>query len=164
MAAQLNNRELGERVAILKRFRTLLEQQRSKFREYLDVLERQQGKIEEDNDSALLAHAELEQQIVANIASLQKVIVPMQSLYHATAVGPGIPAGDDADVVKMQADLADLQNKVLAQNEKNRILLRAHISQIRTQLNNMKVNNPYRARQSIYAEHAPAGNLVAIDA
>lgn len=160
----MNTQELNERVAVLKRFRSLLEQQRNKFQEYLSVLESQQGKIETDNASSLLAHAELEQQIVANIASLQKVIVPMQSMYHAVSVVPGVPVKDNEDVVKMQAELADLQTKVLAQNEKNRTLLRAHIAQIKTQLNNVKMNNPYRTRQSIYAEHAPSGNLVAIEA
>ena len=38
----LSKEELDERVAILKRFRALLEQQRTKFREYLKVLESQE--------------------------------------------------------------------------------------------------------------------------
>lgn len=37
--AKLNDSEIAERVAVLKRFRSLLEQQRLKFREYLTVLE-----------------------------------------------------------------------------------------------------------------------------
>ena len=40
---ELSNQELEERVAILKRLRFLLEQQRSKFKEYLTVLEKQQN-------------------------------------------------------------------------------------------------------------------------
>lgn len=40
--ATLNDSEIAERVAILKRFRSLLEEQRLKFREYLTVLEKQE--------------------------------------------------------------------------------------------------------------------------
>lgn len=91
---QLTQEEIAERVAILKRFRTLLEQQRNKFQEYLHVLECQQGKIELEDGDALFAHAELEQQIVANISNLQKVIEPMQSMYNAVASGPEVSPMD----------------------------------------------------------------------
>lgn len=37
--AELTKQEIDERVAILKRYKSLLEQQRNKFREYLKVLE-----------------------------------------------------------------------------------------------------------------------------
>ena len=43
--ATLNDSEIAERVAVLKRFRTLLEEQRLKFREYLTVLEKQEKSI-----------------------------------------------------------------------------------------------------------------------
>ena len=66
----LTQEEIDERIAILKRFRKLLEEQRNKFREYLDVLEKQQSAIENGDTDAMLAHTELEQQIVANIGSL----------------------------------------------------------------------------------------------
>ncbi|MBR3548799.1 MAG: flagellar biosynthesis protein FlgN, partial [Treponema sp.] len=77
----LSKEELDERVAILKRFRALLEQQRTKFREYLKVLESQEKRINAEDAESLLAHTELEKRIVKGIASLQKVIVPMQDLY-----------------------------------------------------------------------------------
>jgi len=152
----LTQEQLDERIAILKRFKTLLQQQRNKFQEYLNVLEHQQSKIELDDGDALVAHAELETQIVANIASLQKVIVPMQDMYNAVAVGPGIPVTEGMSVEKMQSDLADLQKKVLVQNEKNRNLLKAHIAQIKSQLTTMNTMNPYRGRSSIYAERGAA--------
>ena len=60
---ELTQEELNERVALLKKFRGLLEQQRAKFQEYLTVLEKQQDSISTENTDALLAHTELEQQI-----------------------------------------------------------------------------------------------------
>ncbi|MBQ7881375.1 MAG: flagellar biosynthesis protein FlgN [Treponema sp.] len=162
MAIQLTQTQIDERVAILKRFRSLLEEQRNKFREYLMVLESQQGKIENEDADSLVAHTELEQQIVKNISSLHKVIRPMQSMYNAISKND-ITESENASVLKIQADLTDLQNKVLAQNKKNRDLLKVHISQIREQLTTLNNNNPYRGTRSIYAEKAEIGNLITVE-
>ena len=55
MNQKLTQAELDERIQILKRFRSLLEQQRKKFQEYLKVLEAQESKISEEDAEALLA-------------------------------------------------------------------------------------------------------------
>lgn len=165
---ELTQAQIDERIAVLRRFKTLLEQQRDKFREYLYVLEKQQDKIEEDDGDAIAAHAELEQQIVANISSLQKVILPIQSMYTAAdsagAFRRGTELDSKAQVVKMQNELADLQKKVLVQNERNRNLLRIHIEQIKKQLDDVRISNPYRGRRSIYADSGKAESTFAIEA
>ena len=56
--AEISQEELNERVALLRRFRSLLEQQRGKFQEYLNVLEKQQDSITSENPENLLAHTE----------------------------------------------------------------------------------------------------------
>ena len=81
--ADITQEELNERVAILHKFKDLLEQQRSKFQEYLTVLEKQQDSITSESTEKLIAHTELEQQIVKNLVNLQKVIVPMNKMYIA---------------------------------------------------------------------------------
>lgn len=140
--AEITQEELNERVAILRRFKSLLEEQRGKFREYLTVLEKQQDSITSENPESLLAHTELEQQVVKNIANLQKVIVPMSKMYKANA-------GNDASIQKIQNELSDLQDKVLKQNAINRDLLKVHIEQLRAQISGFK--NPYKANRSVYA-------------
>ena len=149
MSKELSKEELDERIAILKRFRKLLEQQKNKFQEYLMVLESQEGKITEENADSIMAHTELENQIVKNLASLQKIIVPMQGMYNA--IVPGVPVADNAKVEQLQLDLANLQKQVLAQNERNRSLLQSQMSKIKNQLGNMNLMNPYRGRSSVYA-------------
>lgn len=158
MAVELTSEELDERIAILKRFRSLLEQQRSKFKEYLSVLESQHGKIEADDDDSIFAHAELENQIVENIASLQKVIVPMQNLYEKK----GRLADSEKTVVAIQQDLDELKKKVLAQNEVNRNLLQSRMAQVRTQINSVAKMNPYFGNRSIYADRNATGNLISV--
>ena len=154
---EISEKELEERVALLKKFRGLLQQQRDKFREYLNVLEKQENSIANEDADALLAHTELEQEVVSNIMNLQKVIVPMSDLYKARG-------GDHKEetIASLQSDLSALQNQVLAQNKRNRDLLRSHIDSIRTQIASFR--NPYKSRRSIYAEKSGAGNLVAVEA
>ena len=152
--ADITQEELNERVALLRRFRSLLEEQRGKFREYLNVLEKQQDSITAENPETLLAHTELEQQVVKNIANLQKVIVPMAKLYQSKNGGNTTPAQEDAEITKIQNELSDLQDKVLKQNAINRDLLRVHIEQLRTQIANFK--NPYKNNRSVYANAQPA--------
>ncbi|MBP3709836.1 MAG: flagellar biosynthesis protein FlgN [Treponema sp.] len=158
--AEISKQELDERIAILKRFRTLLMQQREKFREYLTVLEKQQDSIASENTEALLAHTELEQQVVKSIASMQKVIVPMAEMY--THVQQSVSPQEAATVESVQKELTSIQAKVLAQNEKNRNLLRVHIAQIQQQMKQLR--NPYHGNKSVYAQKHAVGALVEVNA
>ena len=143
----------------MRRFRSLLEEQRGKFQEYLKVLEKQQDSITSENPESLLAHTELEQQVVKNIANLQKVIVPMAKMYKANGVN-STPA-EDADIAKIQNELSDLQDKVLKQNAINRDLLRIHIEQLKTQIAGFK--NPYKATRNVYASAQPVAQMVHVE-
>ena len=155
MAEQiLSETEIAERTAILRRLRQLLEQQRAKFREYLEVLEKQETSIRDENVSALTAQAELEQQIVFNISNLQRVIKPMEDLYKS------VYHGEEEYIPKIQADLTHIQEQVLEQNRKNRELLKSNIVMIRNKLAQMK--NPYAGNKSIYASQMNTATLVDI--
>ena len=158
--AEITQQELDERVALLRRFRSLLEQQRNKFQEYLTVLEKQNDSITSQNAESLLAHTELEQQVVRNIANLQKVIVPMQKMYKS-AVSMA-HTDEELSINKIQNELNDLQNKVLKQNQINRDLLRVHIETIRAQIQNFK--NPYKNVRSVYAQPQHVASLVEVEA
>ncbi len=158
--AELTDEELNERVAILRRFRTLLEQQRKKFQEYLNVLEKQENAISTEDTNAIISHAELEQQVVAGIKNLQKVIVPMSEMYKSSA--KNADSESDKSVESIQNELEKLQGKVLEQNQKNRELLKKHLVQIRSQIENFK--NPYKKNRSVYASAQNAhGSLIAVE-
>ncbi len=157
--AELTQQEIDERVAILKRFKLLLEEQKKKFQQYLNVLELQEGKIQTQDDNALLAHSELEAQIVEGIGSLQKVIVPMQKLYNNSRAYYSKEAVIPVEAI--QNDLSKLQKQVLAQNEKNRSLLKSHMNTLRKQI--LEFKNPYRNANTVYAAKAYAGTRIAIE-
>ena len=159
--AEISQEELNERVAILRRFRTLLEQQRGKFREYLTVLEKQQDSISSENTEALLAHTELEQQVVKNIINLQKVVVPMRQMYNSVRAGEAAASDDQKTIESLQQDLTDLQERVLTQNKINRERLKVHIGQIKIQLAGLK--NPYKNLHSVYAQKQPVSQMVEVE-
>lgn len=145
--ANISKEELDERKAILRRFRTLLEEQRNKFREYLNVLEKQQNSIATENAENLLTHTEIEKQVVSNLTNLQKVIVPMTKMYNT--INGKMDVQEDEENSKIQGELSDLKSKVLKQNEINQDLLRVHVDILRKQISNFK--NPYKNNRSVYA-------------
>jgi len=141
----LTPEQIDERIAILKRFRQLLEQQRQKFREYLVVLEKQEEMIASENVDAIVHHTEIEQSIVSELYTIQKVIDPLEEMYKSA--NPGLP---DTEIPKLKTDLDHLRKEVLVQNEKNRELLKSHMQVLRQRV--ISINNPYAKRQSVYAE------------
>jgi len=150
--AKLNDSEIAERVAVLKRFRSLLEQQRLKFREYLTVLEKQEKSISDENTDAVLQHTELEESIIAEIFTIQKVIDPLEYMYT------NICKNEHSDIPHLKTDLDDLQKRVLAQNKRNRELLQTHITGLRQQIASLK--RPYAHKESIYVSTARTAALV----
>jgi hypothetical protein len=148
--------ELARRVAVLRRFRTLLQEQRDRFRSYLEVQDKQQSIIETGGAEELLAQVELEEKIVADIFSIQKVIEPLEDMYHALIAG-SIPAAEKAphtgdDVPDLKAALEDLKHEALIRSARNRELLSKRMVELRAEIKTLR-NNPYtaQARRSAFS-------------
>ena len=159
--------EFAQRVAVLRRFRTLLQEQRERFRSYLDVLDKQQDIIETGSADDLLAHVELEEQIVADIFSIQKVIDPLEDMYHAVIAGlistGGKAPHHNADVPDLKAALEDLKNEAVTRSARNRELLSRRMTELRSEIKTLR-DNPYaaNARRSAFSGGATA-SLVDIE-
>ena len=163
MPIEISETELAERIALLKRFKELLQKQREKFRDYLGVLEKQAEVIKKEDTEALLVHTEIEQQIVANISSLQKVIQPIEEMY----IKAGLDSEDDGfyqdkiEIPTLKTDLAQLQQEVLEQNNKNRELLKTQMASLRQRIEGIK--NPYRFNKSIYSSTENTASIISIE-
>jgi len=160
MDIQLSEEELNERVALLKRFKELLEKQRQKFKDYLNVLEKQQTVIQNQDTEALLVHTEIEQQIVANIQNLQKVIEPIEQMYISSSLDSE-KNNLDIEIPTLKTDLAKLQKDVLNQNNKNRELLKTQMAQLREKIDGLK--NPYKYNKSIYSKSDSTATIISIE-
>jgi len=142
--SRLTQKELDERVSVLKRFRELLVRQRDKFKDYMTVLDRQRTDIEKGDVDALVAHVEMEQGMVAEIFAVQKVIDPLEDMYRAAYKGlepEGLP--------ELKESLSALKNEVVVRNTENRALLKQRMEMLRHEM--MSINNPYSKRKSVYS-------------
>jgi hypothetical protein len=154
--AEINNdidsAELAQRVAILKRFKTLLAQQRDRFRNYLDLLDKQQNVIESGSAEDLLTYVEIEEKIVADIFSIQKVIDPLEEMYYSIAAGHGVEktsvkSESSDEVPGLKASLEKLQSEAIMRSTKNKELLSKRMLELRSEIKALR-NNPYAAKRT----------------
>jgi len=147
VSGEIDSAELSQRVAILHRFKALLTQQRDRFRSYLEILDKQQNTIESGTADDLLAYVEMEEKVVADIFSIQKVIDPLEDLYHSVVSGAGrktTTLEDDGEVPSLKAALEDLKNEAVARSAKNRELLSKRMMELRSEIKSLR-NNPFAA-------------------
>jgi hypothetical protein len=140
--------EVVHRVAVLKRFRELLQAQRDRFRAYLEVLDKQKDTIEQGDAGDLTAHVELEEKIVADIFSIQKVIDPLEDMYRA-AYAPEA-AGEAADLPSLKTALEGLKAEAVVRTRRNKDLLSKRMEAVRSEITALR-KNPYAKRRSVYA-------------
>jgi hypothetical protein len=154
--------EVRRRVNVLKRFRELLRQQRDRFAQYLEVLDKQKKVIENGSADELIAHVELEEKIVSDIFSIQKVIDPLEDLYR-TLLPPKdtkgrMPGGVLADNASMEEQelpglksvLEELKAEAVVRSERNRELLSKRMEDLRLEMKSLRAN-PYALRRSVYS-------------
>jgi hypothetical protein len=167
----LGTAEVERRVAILKRFRELLSQQRNHFRQYLEVLDNQKNIIEQGSADQLIAHVDLEEKIVSDIFAIQKVIDPLEEMYQAslTAAGGipaaigGIPVGAagsiggelPAAIPSLRTTLEELRGEAVIRSKRNRNLLAKRMEELRQEMKNLRAN-PYAIHRSAFSQESAA--------
>ena len=161
---EISENELAQRVAVVKRFKELLIQQRERFRTYLDVLDRQQLLIGYGSAEEITAHVELEEQIVADIFSIQKVITPLEIMYNGMGIAAKADSCEDFgtfiridDVPEIKAALEDLKSQAVVRSVRNRDLLSDRMEEINSSLQTIQ-NNPFlsKARNALYQNVSPS--------
>ncbi|MGP1521325.1 MAG: flagellar biosynthesis protein FlgN [Treponema sp.] len=148
---KITHSELEERVAVLRRFKSLLQDQRDKFSEYLCVLEKQEESIAKNNIEAVMQHTELENNIMQNILSMQKVIEPIEKIYY-------LSNPEDENVLQLKNDLERLQESVQKQNEKNRLILCEKMASIKQDISNLPLRNKYAT--NVYSKREDIANYI----
>jgi hypothetical protein len=153
---ELSKEEVSQRAAVLRRFKELLKAQRDRFRAYVDALDRQRDTIEHGSTDDLIRHVELEERIVADIFSIQKVIDPMEDMYRqAQMMYPtqSEAAHEDDSVMSLKSALENLKAEAISRSEQNKNLLSKRMTEIRSEIKNLRAN-PYSRRHSAYSSSA----------
>jgi len=151
---EINATELNQRVAVLKRFKELLKAQRDRFQVYLTALDKQKDVIQSGTTDDLMRHVELEEKIVADIFSIQKVIDPLEEMYQAVTVKtpaknsqkPAIKEAGEEEVIGLKEALDSLKAEAVMRSERNRELLAKRMAELRSEINSMKRNSYARRK------------------
>jgi len=155
--AAISPSELKHRVEVIKRFKELLKTQRDRFHAYLDTLDRQKEVIEGGTAEDLLSHVELEEKIVADIFAIQKVIDPLEKMYHSAKME--VPAKTKPaeekhsahdEVSGLKEALDGLKAEAVIRSERNRELLSRRMAELRTEIKTLR-SNPYARRSTANA-------------
>lgn len=166
--------ELSHRVAVLKRFKELLKAQRDRFEAYLSALDNQKDVIRQGTADDLLRHVELEEKIVSDIFSMQKVIDPLEKMYQS--VRTDVPAGasraggfasgasradssgdsGEDEVVGLKEALEGLKAEAVIRSERNRELLAKRMAELRSEMKSMRSGAYSRKR----FDNGPAPSLI----
>ena len=134
----ISDSELSQRVVLIKRFRELLKAQRDRFQEYLNTLDRQKEVIEKGTADELLRHVELEEKIVEDIFSIQKVLDPLELMYNSSKKKTMDKTEDEVSGLR---DVLDgLKTEAINLSERNRVLLGRRMAEIRTEIESFKVS------------------------
>jgi len=148
IGSDIDSAELAQRVAVLKRFKILLSQQRDRFRSYLNLLDKQQNVIESGSAEDLLTYVEIEEKIVADIFSIQKVIDPLEEMYYSVISNGNIQARPNTnsqdEVPGLKASLEKLKSEAVIRSTKNKELLSKRMIELRSEIKILR-NNPYAA-------------------
>ncbi|MDR2135774.1 MAG: flagellar biosynthesis protein FlgN [Treponema sp.] len=172
-AAGLGREELNQRVAILRRFRALLAEQRDRFRAYLEELDTQKDVIETGSAEELIAHVEMEEKIVADIFAIQKVIVPLDTMYRSLSAPSGAagspaasgPAADSAgaetEVLGLKSALDNLKKEAVIRSGRNKEILSRRLLEMREEIKSLRAN-PYRSGAYAAGSRSAGPSLVDI--
>lgn len=130
----LTEEEITERVQILHKLREHLLEQRNRFYRYLEVLDREEQDILDDDVDKLKYHVELEKELAGEIITFQKVINPLNDMYKLSG------EGQDAEIPKLQESLSKIQEEVEQRSERNRKLLQGRLNSIGNEIKSLKKN------------------------
>ena len=136
---ELSPNEVLQRTSILRRFRELLKSQRDRFVAYLDILEKQNDVIEKGSADSLILHVELEEKIVEDIFSIQKVINPLEDMYQRTRQAA---VHENDEVIDLKSALEGLRTEAIARSKQNRLLLSKRMAEVGSEIKNIN-SSPY---------------------
>ncbi|MEW5815736.1 MAG: flagellar biosynthesis protein FlgN [Spirochaetota bacterium] len=143
----LNEKELQERVSILKQLKEKLIIQRQKFHAYLKVLEEEEKDILNNEAEKLKLHAEMEKGIVQEIYVFQKVIDPLAELY-----GLAYPH-KEREIPRIQLSLEKVRQLVIERSERNQALLKMRMKQLRQEI--VSIKRPFSLKSSYASTTIP---------
>jgi hypothetical protein len=134
--------------ALLARLRTLLHKQEERLCRYLTALDKQEGAIRQGNGALVLCYVEIQEQTLAAILALEKVIAPLRSL------------AADVEMRALLARVAGLKREIAAQSRRNQELLTKRMGDLSVEIKQLQGSSLWR--RSIVRGVSAAPSLIDI--
>lgn len=133
---------LDQRIAVLRRYRRMLELQRERLQDYLALIDTRERAVRAGDVDSLEQYTQAEQGVIKGIMAVQRCLEPLADMYRQAA-----PEGSP-DIDELHERLEGLRRKILARNEESLGLLKGQMDQIRTEITGLRVPG---AKRSVYA-------------
>ena len=128
----LAQEELEQRVAILRRLKTYLADQRTRLQSYLELLDSQHDAVASGDSKSLEAHLEAEGTLVSQIRQFQRVIDPLQRMYAVS-----VPDGDK-DVGALEESLQSLREQAMERIDRMRDQVKTRMEDLRNEIASLR--------------------------
>lgn len=143
--------DLDQRVAVLRRYRRMLDLQKERLSSYLEVVDSREAALNSGAFEDFETYTVLEQEAVKGIQTVQRCLEPLKQLYLELH-----PEGSP-DIAQLEDRLERLRLEVLRRNEQSRSALKTYAATLRTEITKL------RARQAPVSIFAGAGGGSLID-
>ena len=136
---------LDQRIAVLRRYRRMLELQRERLQDYLVLIDTRENAVKAGDVDSLEQYTQAEQGVIKGIMAVQRCLEPLADLYRQAA-----PEGSP-DIDELHVRLEGLRQKIIDRNEESMGLLKGQMDQLRLEINTIRVP---RTMRSVYAQAA----------
>ncbi|MDR1326749.1 MAG: hypothetical protein LBK00_12015 [Treponema sp.] len=120
--------------SVLPRLCALLLRQEERLCHYLTALDKQQAAIGRGNGEMALCYVEIQEQTLANILALEKVIVPLRNR----------DAAPDVETQTLMARVAGLKREIATQSRRNQELLSKRMAELRVEIKQLQGTSLWR--------------------
>ncbi len=134
--------ELDQRIAVLRRYRRMLELQRDRLQDYLSLIDNREQAVQAGDVDRLAEYTQAEQGVVKGIMAIQKCLEPLAEMYRRAA-----PEGSP-DIDELQGRLEGLRHRILARNEESMGMLKGQMDQLRHEITSLRIP---RHAKSVFA-------------
>ncbi len=117
---------------IAKKIRKTLFEQKAKLEDYINLLEKEETDIINKDPDKLIAHIDLEKNILTDLSMLKKVINPLQIIYFNS------PYKKDNSIIDLKNSIDKLTNQIKVKSNKNKEKLEFSLNQVKTELKGIR--------------------------
>ena len=142
--------EIDQRVAVLRRYRSMLDLQKEKLSSYLHVVDSREAALAQGTFDDFETYTVLEQEAVKGIQTVQRCLAPLKLLYLELH-----PEGSP-DIASMEDRLERLRQEVLRRNEESRMALKTYAASLKLEISKLRSTT---VPQSLFAS-TRSGSLI----